>query len=66
MASILKRNHLELRPSGLQGDQKKHPLGIERGIHISTFTRGSNAIKHAEGGVIEITLGSHRSQTAVT
>ena len=62
MARILERDHLKLGTSRLQGHQKKHALGVERGVNISAFTSGGNAVKHAEGGVIEITLGSHRSQ----
>ena len=62
MARVLIGNHLKLRPSRLQGDEKKHPLGIERGVNVSTFAGGGHEIEHSERGVIEIALGAHLQQ----
>ena len=62
MARVLIGNHLKLCPSRLQRDEKKHPLGIERGVHVSTITGGGHEIEHSERGVIEITLGAHLQQ----
>ena len=62
MARVLIGNHLKLCPSRLQGDEKKHPLGIERGVNVSTIAGGGHEIEHSERGVIEIALGAHLQQ----
>ena len=62
MARVLIGNHLKLCPSRLQRDEKKHPLGIERGVNVSTIAGGGHEIEHSERGVIEIALGAHLQQ----
>ena len=62
VARVLIGNHLKLCPTRLQRDEKKHPLGIERGVNVSPIAGGSHEIEHSERGVIEIALGAHLQQ----
>jgi hypothetical protein len=52
-------DHFELGTAGLQGDQKEHSLGVQRGVDVTTLTCRSHSIEHPEGGVIQISLGRH-------
>ena len=60
MAGIPIGNDFELRSTRLKGDQEEHALGIQGGVHITSFTRRSDPIEHPKGGMVEVALGSHR------
>ena len=59
VASILEGNDLKLRAPRLQRDQEIHALRVQRRVDVPAFSRRRDAVKHAEGGVIEVTLGCH-------
>jgi hypothetical protein len=60
MAGIPIGDHLELGTTRLQCDKKEHALGVQRRVHITSFTRRSDPIEHAKRWMVEVALGSHR------